>query len=86
MDFIFREMTTAILVDIYAARLTVVDLALYHCRIGSCLHFKSGDSVVMYVVALKVTLPKHKQQLPDRNVWQIEISIQERNEPSKKTV
>jgi len=56
VDPVLEELPSAVLVNIHATGQAIVYIALYHCRIGSCLHLKTGDPVVVDVVAVKVTL------------------------------
>lgn len=56
MYFVLDELTTAIFVHVDAARLTVVYLTVHHSWIGTGLHLKARDSVVVDVISVKVTL------------------------------
>lgn len=62
MNLILDKLAQAVLVHINAPRLSVVNLALDHRRIGSGLNLEARYSVVMNVVFLKVTLRKNTQQ------------------------
>jgi hypothetical protein len=54
MNAVLDKLAQARFVNVNAARLPMMYLASYNSRIRSGFHFKSGDSVVVDVVALKV--------------------------------
>lgn len=56
MDLVLDKLAHAMLVDVDAACLPVVDLAANHCRVSLGLHLKASDAVVVDVIGLKVTL------------------------------
>lgn len=47
-------------VYIDTARVSVMDGAVDHGRIGAFFHFETGDSVVVYVALLKIALKKRE--------------------------
>lgn len=55
MNFVVDELAQAVLVDVNAAGLTVVDLTMNDRGISSSLDFEAGDSVVVNVVCFEVT-------------------------------
>lgn len=56
VDLVVDELAETVLVHVDAASLSVVDLAVYDGWVRARLHFEAGDSVVVDVVRLKVTL------------------------------
>jgi hypothetical protein len=56
MYFIIYELSEPRLVYVYSSGLTVVYFALNDGRIRTGLHLESGDSIIMNVVRLEVTL------------------------------
>ena len=60
VDLVLDELSPPVLVDVDAARLTVVDVTLHHGRVRARLHFEAGDAVVVDVVAFEVALPQNK--------------------------
>lgn len=60
IDFVLYKLPPALLVDVDAARLSVMDLTAHHCGVGVGLHLKACYAVSMDVTVLKVTL-KHSK-------------------------
>jgi len=56
VDAVLDELTQTILMHIDAARLTMMDLALDHGRIGSGLDLEASYAIVVDVIFLKVAL------------------------------
>lgn len=56
MNPIFNELTEPILMNVDAAGLSMMDLALYDSGIGSGLDFEAGNTIVVDVILLKVAL------------------------------
>jgi len=48
-------------VNVHTAGQSIMDVTLHHSWIGSCLHLKTSDPVVVNVVAVKVTLQHQKK-------------------------
>lgn len=58
---ILYKLSETIFMYIDATRLAVVYVTFHNSRIGACLHLKTGNSVIMDVVLLKVTLYKKRK-------------------------
>ena len=58
MDLVVNELTWATFMYIYTACLPMMNLTEGNCWVGTCLHFKASDSVVMNVIGMKVALLK----------------------------
>lgn len=56
VDLVLDKLAHAVLVDVDAACLPVVDLAANHRGVSLGLHLKAGDAVVVDVIGLKITL------------------------------
>lgn len=56
MYSIAQELTGAIFVHVYAARLAVMNLTVRHNRIRSGFHFETGYTIVVNIVAIEITL------------------------------
>lgn len=56
MDFVVDELSEAVLVDVYPARLPMMDFTVDHGRVGARFYLEAGDSVVVDIVRFKVTL------------------------------
>ena len=56
VDLVVEELAPPVLVDVDAARLSVVDLTLDDGRVGPGLHLKACDPIVVDVIAFKVAL------------------------------
>ena len=67
VDFVLYKLPPALLVDVDAARLAVMDLAAHHRGVGVGLHLEACYAVSMDVTVLEVTL-KHRRR---RHVKQI---------------
>lgn len=62
MNSIFYELAESVLVYVNAASLSVMNIAFNNCRIGTGFHFKSGNSIIMDVIFLEITLRKNKNE------------------------
>jgi hypothetical protein len=58
MNLVVNELTQAIFVNIDTTCLPMMNLTMYNSRVGTCLHLKASNSVVMNVISLKVALLK----------------------------
>ena len=58
MDLVLDELPAPVFVDVDAARLPVVDLAVDDRRVGPRLHLEARDAIVVDVTTVKVTLQK----------------------------
>lgn len=58
MNSIFYKLAESVLVYVNAASLSVMNIAFNNCRIGTGFHFKSGNSIIMDVIFLEITLRK----------------------------
>jgi stage V sporulation protein SpoVS len=56
VNSIFDKLAETVFVNVNAAGLSVMNLALDNCRVSSGFDFESGNSVVVNVVFLKVSL------------------------------
>lgn len=56
MDFVIDELSETVFVNVYAACLAVMDLAMDDRRISTGLNFETSDPIVVDVVGFKVTL------------------------------
>lgn len=56
VDLVVDELAETVFVHVDAARLSVVDLAVYDGWIRSCLHLEARNTVVVDVIRFKITL------------------------------
>lgn len=56
MYAIFYELPKAILMYIDASRLSMMNFTFDHCRIGASLDLKASNTIVVYIIFLKVAL------------------------------
>lgn len=56
MDPIVDELTETVFVDVNAARLAVMNFALYDRRVRASFHFETGDPIVVDIVCFEKTL------------------------------
>lgn len=56
VDLVVDELAETVFVHVDAAGLSVVDLTVHDGRIRARFHFEAGNSVVVNVVRLKITL------------------------------
>lgn len=56
MNPVLDKLTQAILVHVDASRLSVMDLALNNRWVGSSFHLESRNSIIVYVILLKISL------------------------------
>ena len=61
MNFIVYKLSTAIFMHIYSSRLTMMYFTVNHSRVGSRLHLKTSNTVIVYITALKITLKVKKK-------------------------
>lgn len=54
--FVVNELTQTIFMHIDASSLTVMNFAVNHGGVGTSFHFKSSDTIIVYVICLEVTL------------------------------
>ena len=62
IDFVLYKLSPALLVDVDASRLAVMDLTAHHCGVGVGLHLKACYTVSMDVTVLKVTLRNTEEE------------------------
>lgn len=60
MDFVVDELAETVLMNVDAARLPMMDLAVYHGWICACFYLKSSYSIVVNVVCFKIALKNIK--------------------------
>lgn len=56
VDFVLNKLPHAVFMHVNTASLAVVYLAVHHSRIGVGLHLKAGNTVVVNVVRVEITL------------------------------
>lgn len=78
IDLVFDELAAALLVNVDAPCLPMVDFATNHCGISVRLHLKSGYTVPVDVTALKVTLQNERRKENYRlSFYRIKQNIEE---------
>lgn len=56
MDFVLNKLAHAMLVDIHASSLSMMNLAPHNSWIGSCFYFETRDAIIVNVVFLEIAL------------------------------
>lgn len=56
MNSVFNELPETVFMDINAAGLTVMNFTFDDCWVGTGLDFKTGNSIVVDVVFLEISL------------------------------
>lgn len=58
VDAIFKKLTTAIFMDIYATSQSIVNITFNDRRICTRLDLEPSNTIVMYIVAIEIALNK----------------------------
>lgn len=56
VDAIFKELPSSVLMYVHTSSQTIVNITLHYSWVCSSFHFKPCNPIVVYVVAIKVSL------------------------------